>query len=318
MSNELITADMFKQVAVLDDTLRDTKQQVIDAAAGGNEMLKAITLARGMSQIRKHIDPLMPALMELMGSPLGFITDKDRPRYDKEKKQWDNSKYTAPEIRDALVVGLLRGFRPVGKEMCVISAGFYATKEGMKRVLLEFPGMNNLRIELGVPVNKGETGALVPAKVSWTLNDKPDCLICREGKNPDGTIDDTRIPVRVNSGMGVDAIRGKAESKIYRMVYAIVSGANVGVVSEEDLSDLSDPEALEHIPPTDPLDEFRHGIAAAEKPGDARVLYDAWFGPDATRDFSPEQNDEAARLTTDRETELWNAHREAKQLQKAK
>lgn len=232
----LITQDQLKQVIELDKTIKETNSAVIAAEKEGSEMLKTLALANGMDAIRKGLTPLMQPIMQLMGTPMGFRTDKDRPRYDKESKKWDNSTYSVEEVRDVLIVGLLRGFRVVGNEINIIAGNFYATKEGMKRFVISFPGLTNFKIQFGVPQMSGEKGALVPALVTWKLNGEDQELDCRQTKRGDMT-DDMRIPIRVNSSMGTDAIIGKAESKIYRRVYNILTGANVDTVEEPEPAD---------------------------------------------------------------------------------
>jgi len=218
-----------------------------------------------------------------------------------------------------LIVGLLKGLRVVGKEIMVLAGGFYGLKDGVRRVLLDVDGFSHLRIDMRVP-DMQSGGAKVPAVVTYCLGGKPQEPLEFLLKVVDGIEDDQRIPVRLNAGMGVDAVLGKAESKILRRLYQIVTGIDVpddDYVGDDNTIDATSAPSAAPVPVADLMDEFRAGIAAAEKPGQARNLYDAWFGPDSTRDYTPEQHELAVKLTGERETELWQQSQTNRQQQLA-
>lgn len=61
----------------------------------------------------------------------------------------------------------------------------------------------------------------MPMKATWLLHGKPDSLeVC--------------IPVRVNSGMGADAILGKATRKILGRIHARITGSNQMIDDDGD------------------------------------------------------------------------------------
>lgn len=289
MSTSLIEAGQLEAIKKLDLTIRRTNSEVREAEEAGNPMITAVAMARGMTAIRDGMQPLMGSLMQLMGTPLGFRTDRDS----------GGNKYTAEQVRDALIVGLMRGLRVVGNEINIIGGNCYATKEGMKRLVKEYPGVTNLRIQFGVP-QAMKDGALVPATVTWRLNGVADAMDCAESAEGD-----RRIPVRVNSGMGVDAILGKAESKIYRRLYLLLTGTDQAVVDDGDV--LAEHTAGEPVaataPETNLITEFMHGIEACDKSGQPTALYDDWFGPDSRKkEWTPEE-DETARLAVNNREE---------------
>lgn len=318
----LITQEQRNNVLALDTIVRETSRAVIEAEKSGSEMLKAVTMARSMNALREGLTPLMGDIMQIVGTPMGFRTDKDRPRLKDGK--WDDSKYSVEQVRDVVIVALLRGFRVVGNEFNIIAGNFYATKEGMRRFVLEFPGLKNFRIETEVPATMGG-GALVGAVVTWNLNGIDDRLEMTVTKDGDVT-HDRRVAVRANDGMGIDAIIGKAESKIYRRVYAILTGTELpddDSPSEDPVDDQSsivgssvesaatnssdnsgDSKDSQDAFDETILDEYRAGLAAAETPGDARKLYDAWFGPESSKEWPSGADGRAAKLMADREEEI--------------
>lgn len=182
--------------------------------------LQAVQMANGISAMRAALTEqlVQTVIMPLQGSPLGFLTDKD-----------STGGYGALVVRDCAIDAMLRGFRVVGNEMNIISGRFYGTKAGYERLVAEFPGLTDLQLQPGVPQNVGDKGALVPFVASWRLNGKEMSLRCIQEK--DGT--DLRIPIKVNGGMGSDAVLGKATRKILFRIYQRINGSTFGAVDGE-------------------------------------------------------------------------------------
>jgi hypothetical protein len=181
-------------------------------------VMKAIRLAQGMKAIRQALsdDFVLANFMPLQGTTLGFLTDLDR-----------KGGYPLAVVRDCIVEAMMRGFNPVGNEFNIIASRFYGTKAGFERQVSEFPGLTDLNLQPGVPQNFAG-GALVPYLASWILDGQRMNLDCqlREGI-------DTRIPVKVNDGMGADAIIGKATRKMLFRIFQRLNGSAFGVVDGE-------------------------------------------------------------------------------------
>lgn len=219
MSRALIATERLQEIVALDETIQESRRQIREAEAKGSPMLKGLLLASSMQMLRNQMTlSMMADLMPLVGSPLGIMVVPPEKKYEVET------------IRDVVIEGLLKGYRPVGGEMCVFSGGkFYPCAPGNLRLVQEWPGLTDLRLEIGVP--KGhDGGALVPVIATWKLDGTPDGFNCTER---DGQ--DWRIPVKVNAGMGVDAIIGKAKAKLWSRILSRLSGSSV--VSAEDAAD---------------------------------------------------------------------------------
>lgn len=173
---------------------------------------QAVRMAKGIAALREALTDqfVRHALMPLMNSPLGFLTDRpnDKP-------------YPISVVRDCCIEAAIRGFNWVGNEFNIISERFYGAKNGYDRLVREFPGLTNLALRPGVAQLAGDRGALVPYTATWLLNGRPMSLECQQVK--DGP--DERIPVKVNAGMGQDAILGKAERKILFRVHKRLYGS---------------------------------------------------------------------------------------------
>jgi len=218
--NELIKQDVIvpesdlQTMLALDKTSQACSKQLVEA--GKNEAVKALIVARSIKQFKSLLsDAVMADIMELQNSPLGFKTDKAK-----------DGGYPVAVVRDCVVQAFVRGLRVTGNEINIIAGNLYVTKEGFERLLSELPGLTNLSIQCGVPATK-EGGALVPAKASWQYYGAADEYIAEE--TPTG---DYRLPIRVNSAMGVDAILGKAKSKMLRNIYAMITGTQLAVEDE--------------------------------------------------------------------------------------
>jgi hypothetical protein len=115
-----------------------------------------------------------------------------------------------------------------GNEINIIAGNLYVTKEGFERLLSEMPGLTNLKIQVGVPATS-EGGALVPARSQWLYHGVADAMVWEKEDTAD-----YRIPIKVNSAMGIDAIMGKAKSKVLRNIFARISGTQLAVVDDAD------------------------------------------------------------------------------------
>lgn len=189
------------------------------AIRGQAPLVQALQLADGIQRMREvlSLGVVEKYFMPLQGSPLGFVTDRDTP------KDGQSPGYPATVVRDVAIEAFMRGFRPIGNEMNIIAGRFYAAKAGFERVVTEFPGLTELRYELGVPESGPNSTSLVSFDASWKLHGVDDVMCGRPAK--DGALD-SRIVVRMNSGMGPDAALGKATRKLFARIYIRLTGCS--------------------------------------------------------------------------------------------
>lgn len=193
----------------------------IEAIHRLSDMEQTIRLAQGMKELRALLTEqlVVDLFFPLKGSPLGFRTDEGSNGRPKE--------YHWSVVRDCLIEAFVKGAKPVWNEFNIISERTYFTKEYFERKVAEFDGLTDLRLDAGVPRTSGD-GALVPYSAEWWLGGQRHEMVCdyREAKE-DEPSSDTRIPVRVNKGMGMDAILGKAKRKFLARVYERLSGISI-------------------------------------------------------------------------------------------
>lgn len=223
MASELAVADNGRQIVpqsdmqqmiAIDQTSRACAQQLREA--GDNEAVKAIITARAVTQLSTLLnDKVLADIMPLQNSILGFRTDKQ-------------DGYGRDVVRNCVTIALMRGLRITGNEWNIIAGNLYVTKEGYERLLAELPGFANLRLQASVPKMAGE-GALVAVIAEWTFHGKERWMRWEETKTGD-----YRIAVRVNKGMGADAILGKARSKALRQIHKTLTGSEYECIADAD------------------------------------------------------------------------------------
>lgn len=199
----------------------------VHAIAALPTFLQAIKMAQGIRALREALTDefVQLAIMPLQGSSLGFLTDKDK-----------DGGYAIGVVKDVVIEAMLRGFRVVGNEFNIIGNRFYGTKAGFERHVQEYPGLTDLALQPGVPsLSQDKSGALVPYHASWKLDGVPMTLVCQYTKDGEN-VTDQRIPVRVNAGMGADAILGKATRKMLFRIYQRLNGSTYGA-GEGDIGD---------------------------------------------------------------------------------
>ena len=193
-------------LAILENAVAQCGMEQI---AKDGHFTKALKLASGIQMLTNAITPaIMVDIMALQGCGLGFKTDKV---------------YDQATVKMCLIEALLLGAYPVGNEFNIIAGRPYLTKEFYTRKLREFPGLSFVATP-GVPATVGDKGALVPFTITWSLNGRVGTFERLPRKQADGSVVDERIVVRVNSGMGADAIIGKATRKAYKALYDSLSG----------------------------------------------------------------------------------------------
>ena len=212
-------SDMDAMIAI-DQTSRQANHALL--AAGSNEAAKALITARAMGRLISLLSKeIMADIMPLQNSILGFRTDKSEG-------------YGVEVVRNCVMIAMMRGLRITGNEWNIIGGNVYVTKEGYERLLYELDGFANFRLQLSVPKMIGD-GAVVSGSASWRYRGDEQQLRWQE--TPAG---DYRIPVRVNKGMGVDAVLGKARSKAMRQIYAQITGSVYE--SDGDAGETDEPE----------------------------------------------------------------------------
>jgi len=177
-----------------------------------DQMEKSFMIAEGIGQMTnvfKENTEVCRLLTYLQGKKLGFRTDKE---------------YPIEKVVECAVEALIRGLQLTGNQFNIIAENLYIPKEGFDYLLESLAGFVDFFIEWGdYETDKGV--GKVKYKATWKYKDKEDEMV--------GV-----VPVRINSGMIVDAIYGKAERKVMAKVYKKIT-KSAAFFEERDLSEIN-------------------------------------------------------------------------------
>lgn len=182
-------------------------------------MERTLIKGRLVTELRAALTKeVLADILSLQNTMLGFQTDKPEGGYSLEV------------VRDCLIDGLMSGVLPIGNEFNIIAGRPYITVNGWRRLVQEWPGVTELRLQFGQPaLSKDGVKALVEAVAVWKLEGERQELRLENGEI------DSRLSIRVNRRMGDDGILGKAESKLLKKVYRVLAGVHAAAVALPDV-----------------------------------------------------------------------------------
>lgn len=222
MSNELCIAN--ETISALDKAAENGLVAQREVSA----FKKMALVAGAIGELRNLLTPkVMAPIMALQNTSIGFKTDNP-------------AGYPLEVVRDCLIEATLKGVYPVGNEFNIISRQCYITKEGYFHKLRDIPNFGWTEVP-GIPVLRGDYGAIIKVKLEWTHNKKSGST-------------ELELAIRVNKGMGADAIVGKAIRKARAWLFSTITGQDIGDGDVED-------EAID-VPPGD----IRETASPFEKP----------------------------------------------------
>lgn len=186
---------------------------------------KAFMIADAIKKLRESVTPrMMDSIMALMGTSLGFVTDRDRP--PKKGGPWE--RYDVDTVKDCWIAATLKGARTSGNEFNIIAGREYLTQTFYLRACKEVEGVTDFDVIPGTPiVREGKT--LVRMGVTWKKNGVADFLKDQEGKS--GRV----FVVKGGEYAADDQIIGKAIRKAAKAAYEYMTG-----VTMQDADDLPD------------------------------------------------------------------------------
>ena len=151
----------------------------------------------------------------LMGTRIGFLTDRDKEGKDGKKPE----PYGWETVRDCIIDGACRGLSPVGNQLNIIAATMYPTKEGYT-ALLKRIGAKYWITKSEDKAAPGSPTAKIECKVYYEYN----------GSKSDFTFAATP---KKNQFSSLDQLQGKAERKAKKALYEYLTGIDLGDADEE-------------------------------------------------------------------------------------
>lgn len=199
-------------------TVTEETIAALDKAAENGLLAQSITsqfkkmflMGACMQELRALLTPqVMKPIMQLQNSPVGFMTDRKEG-------------YGVEVVTNCVIEAAMNGVSVVGNEFNILVGRFYCTKNGMKHKLRDIPGLYK-NLTPGIPrLTNDRTGAVERMHIEWTYGGKSNAK-------------DIEFAIRVNAGMGADAIIGKATRKALAWLYEEVTG---NTVSEGEVGDV--------------------------------------------------------------------------------
>lgn len=195
------------------------------------QLARGISMAAAIHRLRSLVTPEMVAhAMALMNTPLGFKTDRDPARAQ------NATPYSEAVVKDCLIQSLLIGLYPVNNEWNIIAGNMYVALNGVKRLVESWPGVSNVRLVVHVHQPSSDNSfAFVPVSCYWHQSGESKELHLTKTADAD-----TRLVVRVNAGMGPDAIAGKARRKAYVRVLELLSQFKIDDADASEVPQLTD------------------------------------------------------------------------------
>lgn len=188
-----------------------------------------------VSKLREALtdEVMKQVFMPLMNTTIGFRTDRDPKRVDRNGKS--PIPYDIPVVRDAIIDAVAFGLLPTGNQMNIIAERMYPTKEGYTALLRKI-GCKYF-ISYGAP-RLGENTADVDCKISYEYGNE---------KKSFGYV----ANVKKDGYSSIDQIKGKAERKAKKVLYEFITGVDLGDADEasgDPVDEQQQPAEVVNIP----------------------------------------------------------------------
>lgn len=195
------------------------EQGELAMTAGSGSFADTFRIAAAMNNLRVAItDGMMDDIMALSNTRLGFQTDRDPNKTDKNGRPM--IPYSRQAVKDCIIEAVMNGLRVVGNEFNIISGNTYATLGGYSGKLKRLKGLSKLNKVISVP-RISTNGAVVDCEAAWIYNGREDSL-------------KVSIPVRTDSYSTADSIIGKATRKFLKRVWEQITGVSTPDGSVDD------------------------------------------------------------------------------------
>lgn len=203
----------------------DSSVLSVIGANGAQGFEKAYSVATVIGELKLALTPeYMKPIMNLMGTKLGFKTDKD-----------DKGGYDEATVKNCLIEAVLTGVQPVGNQFNIIAGNCYITKEGFGYLLKNIHGLSPKIVPTLPRINAEKTSAAQIMKISWN-----------EGGVEKS--EEIEFPIKMNAYMGADAVNGKATRKARAWLFNTIMNTEVadGDITDIGHVDLSKEEKQNH------------------------------------------------------------------------
>jgi hypothetical protein len=185
-----------------------------------SEYEKSLLYGHYLVQIKNQISgKVLEIVKDLMNTGIGFKTDK--PTYSDEI------------IKNCVTQAIMHGLRIHGNEFNILGGNFYATKEGLERIVNRNPDLERKIIIKSKGFKKS------PETEIWALSFDYDFKL----KDRQEIKDDVTVYVRGKQGnyeIPLDAVLGKARRKVLKTIYNQMTQGFFLLEDADDIDDISE------------------------------------------------------------------------------
>lgn len=183
----------------------------------------AIRQAAAMQTLRELLTPeVMAPIVAMQGSPLGFLTDKDK-----------DGGYGVDVVRDCAIEAIGRGAACTGNRFNIISGRCYLTKNHFNEMLDQAIGPERWRMVHGLPkiqrgtVTRKERGTGKTIQFEGVLGATVDTLVKWMDKSGEWQEETLTHAIKGDDWATADSYTGKADRKCGAWLLAKVTGERV-------------------------------------------------------------------------------------------
>lgn len=192
-------------------------------------------------------DEIMQAhILPLMGTRLGFKTDKDK-----------SGGYPVSLVKDCFIEAVLSGVNAVGNQFNIISGNMYITKEGFTYLLKGLAGLSYTITYPKIQISQNKVTADAECLVRWSMN----------GADYEETL---KFTIKAGAYASEDAIMGKAERKAKHWLFNTLTGSELPE-GEIDLGYADEVKTLNR----GQIMQLKRKIEASSKLDDLQSTFDA-------------------------------------------
>lgn len=181
------------------------------------ELQKAMLISQGIRQMNDLVtDEVMAPLMHLMGTTMGFITDKDNKP----------DKYPVSVVRKVLIEGMLNGVFPYNNQLNIISSRLYIAKNGYTAKIAKVKNVTDFVWKHEILEDKTGGHHWVGFTTTWKQNGVERSL-------------DGKIPIKNNGSTDTpDNVMGRGERKLKYRSYCAMTETTISEEEEMDADEI--------------------------------------------------------------------------------
>lgn len=331
MSNEVSIREGIKNLLPVTTKIDEIVEECLPITqTEAKGVVDALILAKGISELKKLFssnEAIKATILNMKDSALGFRTDRSNNAIELSKKTNKPLKaYEYSEITECCINALLKGYRLTDNEFNIIAGNFYPAKNGKFRKIVETKNLTDFTFSTTPPVYKSETRlvnnkpwqvqyAEVETFANWKIKGKTHFL----GNYGNRKAQDSLIfKIKVNQGMGDDAVIGKALSKLFSRVLMRITGKiydeateiinddkeviEIKKESNEELSQRIKEKPVQEEREVIKTDEFTLAVKSLELQGISELEICAYCYVEDIHDVDEKYKGEIIKLASDIET----------------